>query len=165
MLMDINAQQFFKDVIAAGAIIAGFCSTFLAFRIQRESSYYRQPDLSKKEGGVDIYIGLTHFTPSFLLIILSAVFSILCGFLIPLFGIAGFSGGLVTPSFVISGLVAGLILLCGYFLDELVHYEIVLKSWRTEKWEWDREWPIILFILVLAFVVSIITYFLIHNAA
>lgn len=32
-----------QSLLQAGAILAGFCGTFLAFRIQREASYYRQP--------------------------------------------------------------------------------------------------------------------------
>jgi hypothetical protein len=38
-LMD-NEHQFFGAVVDAGAILAGFCSTFLVFRIQREANYY-----------------------------------------------------------------------------------------------------------------------------
>lgn len=158
-------QQFFRDIIAAGAVIAGFCGTFLAFRIQREADYYRQPDLNAKEGGKDIYIGLTHFTSSFLLIILATVVAVMCGFVIPLFGLAGKSGGLLTPSFAASGLVSALVLLAGYFLDEMVHYEIIWKKWRSKTREWSREWPIVVAIILLAVATFALTYWVLKEVA
>ena len=78
----MDNMQFYEAVINAGAILAGFCSTFLVFRIQRESNYYRQSALSYEQGKAkDIYIGLTHFTSSFLLIILAATVSMVFGLL------------------------------------------------------------------------------------
>jgi hypothetical protein len=56
-----EATPFFESVLAAGAILSGFCGTFLSFRINRESNYYRQPALSyEEEKAKDIYIGRTH---------------------------------------------------------------------------------------------------------
>jgi len=80
-----DSQQFFRDMIGAGAIIAGFCGSFLAFRIQREAGYFRQPSLENKS---DVYLGLTQFNSSFLLIILATTEAFICGLLIPLFGLA-----------------------------------------------------------------------------
>ena len=37
-----SAERFFAEVLSAGAILCGFCGTFLSFRIQREAGYYRQ---------------------------------------------------------------------------------------------------------------------------
>jgi hypothetical protein len=148
--MMVDKQQFFRDIIGAGAIIAGFCGTFLAFRIQREANYFRQPDVNSEEVGKDIYIGLTQFTSSFLLIILATAVAVICGFLIPLFGLTGRLGGLITPRFAASGLVAALVLLVGYFLDELLHYEIICKNWRKAASGWRREWPIVVIAILLA---------------
>jgi hypothetical protein len=163
--MITDSQQFFRDIIAAGAIIAGFCGTFLAFRIQREASYYRQPHLDRKEGAIDIYIGLTQFNSSFLLIILAALSAIVCGFLIPLFGLSGKVWWFVTPWFAVSGLLSALVLLAGYFLDELVHYEIIWKKWRPATSGWRRECPIVAITLLVAAAAFAVTYLLFRQEA
>ncbi|MCH8216562.1 MAG: hypothetical protein IH892_07295 [Planctomycetes bacterium] len=104
--MSAEHSAFFEAVINAGAILAGFSGTFLVFRIQREANYYRQPALSfEHQDAVDVYIGLMHFTSSFLLIILTSISSIFFGYLIPLFALAGTSGGLFTPRVVVGGMV------------------------------------------------------------
>jgi len=69
--MDQHAlREFYSSVTTAGAILAGFSGTFLSFRIQRESNYYRQVSIERGEAR-DVYIGLSHFTSSFMLIICS----------------------------------------------------------------------------------------------
>ena len=68
-------------MLTAGAILSGFCGTFLAFRIQREAAYYRQPAVDYHGNkGKDVYIGLTHFTSAFLLLALATVCSVTFGF-------------------------------------------------------------------------------------
>src|SRR5437667_344489 len=47
--------EFFQSVLTAGAIISGFCGSFLVFRIQREAEYYRVPGKHWNQ---------QHFTPS-----------------------------------------------------------------------------------------------------
>ena len=135
-------QSFFQTVLAAGAILSGFCGTFLSFRIGRESNYYRQPALSfEQEGAVDIFIDLTHFTSAFFLLILASLCAVVFGFLLPLLAIAGWSWALARPELTVGGLVAAVVLLMGYFLDELVHYKILrfdrlihdAKEWGDEK--------------------------------
>ena len=148
----MDNMQFYEAVINAGAILAGFCSTFLVFRIQRESNYYRQPALSYEQGKAkDIYIGLTHFTSSFLLIILAATVSMVFGFLIPLLGLVGVKGTLITPQVVVAGLVASLVLLAGYLYDEMRHYGILGAQLVNDAREWGKEWPIVIVVILLAF--------------
>jgi len=153
--------QFYEAVINAGAIIAGFCSTFLVFRIQREANYYRQPVLNyEQEKAKDVFIGLTHFTSSFLLIILAAVLSMVFGFVIPLLGMAGVRGQFISPKIVVAGLMAALILLAGYLYDEMVHYNILGLRLVNDASEWGKEWPIVIIVVLLAFVGAIMAYIL-----
>src|SRR5258706_15088191 len=126
-------QRFFEVVISAGAIVAGFCSSFLVFRIQRESNYYRQPALSfEHKEARDVYIGLTHFTSSLLLLILAAFCSLVFGFVIPLLALSGVNVWFAKPGYVASGLVASVILLFGYFVDEMVHYGILSRKLEND---------------------------------
>lgn len=157
--MTEEERVFFQDIISAGAILAGFCSTFLAFRIEREAQYYRQPVLSYGRGDArDIYIGLAHLTSSFLLISLAAVFSIVFGFLLPLFALAGASGGFISPALVVGGLVAALVLLAGYFVSEMWHLGILPpKPLAEDAREWRRELPIVIGTVVLAVVGAVVT--------
>ena len=84
-----SARDFYVAVLTAGTLLTGFSGTFLTFRIQREANYYRQPALSyDQEDARDIFIGLSHFTSSFLLIICSVVLDIVFGFLLPLVALA-----------------------------------------------------------------------------
>ncbi|SRR5258708_11092813 len=133
---------FFESVIGAGAILSGFCGTFLAFRIQREASYYRQPVLDfESKTAKDVEIGLTHFTSPLLLLLLSTAAALIFGFVVPLLAIAGIRGGLIRPAFVVAGLVAAVLLLIGYFAAELVHYKVFssklvndVAEWREGRW-------------------------------
>jgi len=137
--------MFFDAIISAGAILSGFCGTFLSFRIQREANYYRQPALDfKTRKARDVYIGLTHFTSAFLLLILATIFSTFFGFLIPLLALAGSAWASAQTELVVGGLVAALILLLAYFLDELVHYRIINIGLLNDAREWRSEWAIVL---------------------
>lgn len=125
---------FFSAVISAGAIIAGFCASFLSFRIQREAAYFRQPvSSSSPDRGKDSYVGLTHFTSSMLLLLFATVLSLLFGVVLPLFALGGFRPP-VRVAVVVAGVVSSLVVLIGYFADEIVHYRIyqVLPSDRRE---------------------------------
>ncbi len=140
--MSAEAVSFYESVLAAGAILSGFCGTFLSFRIQREANYHRQPVVSfEAEAAKDVFVGLTHFTSSFLLLILGTACSVLFGFLLPLFAIAGLHWAPGNVRVVVGGLVAALVLIAAYFLDELVHYRILkvgalledAREWRFES--------------------------------
>ena len=63
------SDQLFPAALSAGAILSGFCGTFLTFRVQREANYYRQIfiDPSSKEPE-DIYVGMSHFPASLTLL-------------------------------------------------------------------------------------------------
>lgn len=156
--MQLEEVAFFEAVINAGAILAGFCGTFLVFRIQREASYYRQPFLSDQEEEVsDAFIGLSHFTSSFLLIILAALVSFIFGLIVPLFGLLGKNGPL-SPEMVVGGLVGAVVLLAGYFYDEMVHYGIFDQKLEFDSFEWKRELPIVIVTILLSGLASTVIY-------
>jgi hypothetical protein len=138
--MSPDPTSFYESVIGAGAILSGFCGTFLSFRIQREANYYRQPAVSfEEEKGKDIFVGLTHFTSAFLLLLLGTICSVVFGFLLPLFALAGSAWILGHRNVVVAGLVSALILIIGYFLDELVHYGILSSHLLHDVSEWRKE--------------------------
>jgi len=155
----VEPLNFFESIINAGAILAGFCGTFLAFRIQREANYYRQPVLDyEKENAKDIFIGLTHFTSAFLLLILATLCAFTFGFIIPLLAIAGSSWALAQTALVVSGLIASLVFILSYFLDELIHYRVLSGNLVNDVLEWRREWIIVIGSLIIALVCSILIY-------
>jgi hypothetical protein len=139
--MLVSPEQFFAAALSAGAILCGFCGTFLSFRIQREAGYYRQVALDfEKQKARDIYIGKTHFTSSFLLLCLATVCSAVCGFAFPLLALNG-TVWAANRGLVVGGMIAALILLAAYFAAELVHYGILsgrlvndAREWKTEGW-------------------------------
>lgn len=119
-------SSFFAAVISAGAILTGFCGTFLAFRIQREASYHRQPVLSFEAGAAkDVFIGLTHFTHAFLLLILATSCALVFGFIVPLLALAKVGFATRGVGLVVGGLLAAVVFLAAYFLAELLHYRIL----------------------------------------
>jgi hypothetical protein len=157
--MPSDPRSFFEAIISAGAIMSGFCGTFLAFRIQREANYYRQPALSYDRGDAkDILIKLTHFTSPFLLLILASLCSMAFGFLIPLLALAGSVWALAQTKLVVAGLVATLILLIAYFFDELVHYRILSPQLLNDAREWREELVIVLVALTVALITSFAVY-------
>ena len=159
--MSEDPHSLFAALLTAGAILSGFCGTFLSFRIQRESNYYRQPALSfQQKAAEDVYIGLTHFTSSLLLLILATLCVVIFGFLMPLLALAGSGWLLARPHLVISGLVATLVLLAGYFLDELVHYKILKTNLVHDAKEWGRETVIVIAAILLAILGALIVFFI-----
>jgi hypothetical protein len=157
--LDISEKDFYTAVLAAGAILTGFSGSFLQFRIQRESNYYRQPVTSYEEQkGRDVYIGLSHFSSAFLLIISAVVLEIIFGFCLPLLALANARLPILSPKIVASGLIAALILLMGYFCAELVHYEILNARLLNDRREWGRQWPVVATTFILALIASISVY-------
>lgn len=144
--MDPIERDFFSAALSAGSILTGFCGTFLSFRIGREAAYYRQPVLQyvpDKNVGLaqDVPIGLTHFSSSFLILLIASLVTMGFGFILPLIALAGFGGDFVTVRIVTGGLVAAVMLISGYFLVEMQHYYILsnelvndLKEKRRELW-------------------------------
>jgi len=131
--------------------MTGFCGTFLSFRIQREASYFRQPAISFEQGKArDVYVGLTHFTSSFLLLILASLCSTVFGFLFPLLALLGDACALAKPRVIAGGLIATLVLLAFYFFDEMLHYQIVGESLAQDAREWGREVPLVILALLIA---------------
>ena len=137
--MATNDKDFFTAVLSAGAILTGFCGTFLQFRIQREANYYRQPVLSYEERkAYDVFIGLSHFSSSFLLIIFGTLLALVFGFVLPLLVLAG-AAAFVTPKLVTAGLLASSAFVVGYFWAELVHYQILNVKLLNDRKEWNRQ--------------------------
>jgi hypothetical protein len=145
-------REFYMAVLNAGAILTGFCGTFLQFRIQREAAYYRQPALSFEKGEArDINIGLSHFTSSFLLIIIATLAAIAFGLVLPLLAL---SNALFTPPRIISGgLLFALVFVVGYFFAELIHYHILSTRLLNDWEEWGRQKWTVLCTLILAILV------------
>jgi hypothetical protein len=142
----LDSQTFYATVLSAGAILTGFSGTFLQFRIQREANYYRQPVLSYVEGKMageaqDVYIGLTHFTGAFLLIIISTLMSMAFGLVFPLLALVEMTPQFVNPKFIALGLLSTLSPLVGYFLTELIHYDILTTRLVHDISEFRRELP------------------------
>jgi hypothetical protein len=136
-------ESFFGSALTAGAILSGFCATFLVFRIQREAAYYRQPLVDYREGkGKDVFIGLTHFSSAFLLLSLATVCSATFGFACPLLALSGSAWVADRPGLVVGGIVGALLLVAAYILDELVHYDI-LRRLGSDAREWRREWWVV----------------------
>jgi hypothetical protein len=148
--MATPSDVFFSSVLSAGAILSGFCGTFLVFRLQREATYYRQPVVDYvKEKGKDVFIGKTHFSSAFLLLLLATLCSATFGFVFPLLALSGSTWIVARPGLVVGGVIGALLLVGAYFLDELIHYEI-LKKLPSDSREWKREWWVVLLGAVLA---------------
>jgi len=161
-----ECDRFYEAALTAGAILSGFIGTFVNFRIQRESNYYRQPVTKFDEGathgrGQDAWIGLSRFNSSFLLIILAAFCSTAYGVFLPLSALAHWPRFTVSAPTILAGIVASLILVAAYFLDELIHYEVLkpsrlvsdLKSWAC------HDWILVLSGVLLALLFAYLVYF------
>lgn len=156
--MSSDLSTFFSACLSAGAILTGFCGTFLSFRIQREANYYRQPTVDFASGtGKDVYIGLSHFTSSFLLLILASLLAVICGFVLPLLALAGVA---VHPKVVVAGMLAAVIFVIAYFSCELVHYGVLNRRLLNDRKEWGRSTGIvaIAFVAAVLAVVAIVLY-------
>jgi hypothetical protein len=152
-------MAFFESIIGAGAILSGFCGTFLAFRIQRESNYYRQPAVSfELEQGKDVFIGRTRFSPAFKLLVFGTVCSVVFGFLLPLLALAGSAWVAGKQRLVVAGLIGAVVLVGAYFLAELVHYQILNTQFlRGRRKKGDERW-VVYSGLFISFVLSVFTY-------
>jgi hypothetical protein len=118
-MMTPNDSEFLGTVLTAGAIISGFCGSFLVFRIQREAEYYRTPGKQWNE---------QHFTPSLLLLIVATLGAFIFGVCLPLLALAKSRAPLWWRPFIAAGLICSLSTLGAYILDELVHYRILFPS-------------------------------------
>jgi hypothetical protein len=146
---DSTNIKFFESVIAAGAIIAGFCGSFLVFRIQREADFYRNPS--------DGELGQQYFSSSFLLIILATLLALISGVVLPLFYLSGVRINWLNPKVVVGGLLAAMVMLIGYFVNELVHYRIIGRNWGKDKEDgWRREWPVPLTFFIASILASLL---------
>ncbi len=154
-------KDFYTAVLTAGTILTGFTGSFLQFRIQREANYYRQPALSfEKAEAKDIFIGLSHFTSSFLLVMCAVILEIIFGFCLPLLAMANAHLSFISSRLVVAGLIAALIFLVGYFCAELVHYQILNRRLLYDKNEWGRQWPLVITTFNLALLLSVVTFLL-----
>jgi hypothetical protein len=82
-MSSIDPAVFLGATLTTGAILAGFCGTFLSFRIQREAAYYRQPG-DKGEAKDE-----THFTVSLALLLLTTICTAVFGIVFPLLALSG----------------------------------------------------------------------------
>jgi hypothetical protein len=148
-----DLQPFFSACLSAGAILTGFCGTFLSFRIQREANYYRQPAVDFKSGeSRDIYINLSHFTSSFLLLMLASLLSVACGFVLPLLALAGMA---VSKQIVVAGMTAGVVFVAAYFICEMVHYGVLNRRLLNDSREWGRSRGIVTTAILVAAVSAV----------
>lgn len=157
--MEPDLQTFFSASLSAGAILTGFCGTFLSFRIQREANYYRQPVVDfESEQAKDIPIGLSHFTSSFLLLIVASLLSVVFGFMLPLFALAGTT---VSKQVVVAGITAAVIFVVAYFACEMVHYGVLNQRLLHDRSEWGRSMGIVVFafLAAAASVLAILRFF------
>jgi hypothetical protein len=157
-------MAFFESIIGAGAILSGFCGTFLAFRIQRESNYYRQPMVSfELEKGKDVFIGLTRFSPAFKLLVLGTCSAAVFGFLLPLLALAGCTWIATKQRLVVAGLVGTVFLIGSYFLAELVHYQILNAKFLRGKREEGDESSVVYAGISVASLLGLLTYCALHS--
>jgi hypothetical protein len=154
-------QVFFSSALSAGAILTGFCGTFLSFRIQREANYYRQPVVDFKSGkAADVVVGLSHFTSSFLMLILASVMTSIFGFVLPLLALSGALSAAVLVKVVAGGLTSSLLLICGYFLVEMRHYRILNRNLLRDKTEWGEQMPVVVVVVIAAAVIFTVVAFI-----
>lgn len=154
--MTVDPVPFFSACLSAGAILTGFCGTFMSFRIQREANYCRQPALDFESGEArDIFIGLSHFSSSFLLLIFATLFSIGAGFILPLLALSGLK---VNPPVVVGGMLCALVFVVAYFFCEMVHYRILSTRLLNDRHEWGKASGIVFTALIAALVVFVISF-------
>ena len=147
-MLTADAIALYAALLSAGAILTGFCGTFLSFRIQREASYYRQPTVDFKTGqGGDVYIGLSHFTSSFLVLIVATLLAVICGFILPLLALVGVP---LQPRIIVAGMVSSVICVLGYFTCEMVHYGVLNRRLLNDRHEWGRSWGVVVITFLLA---------------
>lgn len=153
MLPD-NAISLYAALLSAGAILTGFCGTFLSFRIQREANYFRQPAVDLKTGqGGDVFIGLSHFTSSFLVLIIATLLAVIFGFISPLLSLVGVP---LQPRIIAAGMVASVICVLGYFTCEMVHYGVLNRRLLNDRHEWGRSWGVVTITFLLAILAMVL---------
>lgn len=129
----MNADVTYAAALTAGSILTGFVGIFLNFRIEREANYFRSPGSCVRNQ--------QHFTTSLFLIIIAALSSVVFGVLLPLLALVEPSKA-VRPATIAAGIVASIVLIGAYFIDELVHYEIL---WHPDKEKGkDEMWIVVL---------------------
>lgn len=145
-------MEFYGAALSAGAILTGFCGTFLSFRLQREANYYRQVAVDfENKAARDIFVGLTHFTGPLLLLLFSTVIAALFGFVFPLVVLAEPAlQTMFSVEIVAAGEVAALVLLFGYFIGELIHYRVLNTNLVNDTKEWGKQWAVVLLTVMLA---------------
>ena len=148
-------SDIFGDALTAGAVLTGFCGTFLSFRIQREAEYHRKPSDSEDASNPS---SLSHFSPSFLILLLASVVTMIFGTVLPLLGLIHVATNWITLKLITAEFFAGLTLIGGYFAVELVHYDIRLNKLENDKAEWRRELPIIFGTVIVATAFFVITF-------
>jgi hypothetical protein len=156
-------SRFYEAALTAGAIISGFIGTFLAFRIQREANYHRQPVLDFNSSGSeararDVDIGLAHFTSSFFLILVAGVVSMTFGVAWPLLALAYWPPAMTGPEPIAGGLLGSVVLVAAYFLDELVHYRILSRRLMNDVTEWKSESAIVVGGVLLAVLTFVLVW-------
>jgi hypothetical protein len=157
--MAYDPRSFYESMIGAGAIVFGFSATFLAFKIQREANYYRQPAVSFEHAQAkDVLIGLTHFSSAFLLLILGTICSAVFGLLLPVFALAGSAWISANHGVEVAGLVGTLILIGAYFLDELIHYRILSSRLLNDAREWGSESAVVISGVIIAVIEALAAY-------
>ena len=151
-VVSADSIALYAALLSAGAILTGFCGTFLSFRIQREATYYRQPALDFQTGQArDVFIGLSHFTSSFLLLIIATLLAVVCGFILPLLSLVGAQ---VQPKLIVSGMVSSVVFVVGYFTCELVHYGVLNRKLLNDRSEWGRAWGVVSATVIFAAVAA-----------
>lgn len=122
-------DSFYAAVLSAGAILWGFCGTFLVFRIQREANYYQQPVLDYETGKAkNVKICMQKLSLPFGVLLFATHWVALFGVVMPLLGRAGYQFWLNHPQVLIWEIFVGLALILGYFWLELRHYRIICKK-------------------------------------
>ncbi len=155
--MPHELEVLYESLLTAGAILAGFCGTFLAFHLQREASYYRQPAVDFTTAKAkDIDIDLTHFTSGlFLLLLASAIVSIF-GIVVPLLALTGVKWFWDRSNWAVAGVLSGLVILAMYFAVELFHYRVFRINLTNDWPEWKRELPFVVSGLILVCIVVLL---------
>lgn len=125
----ISDSTFYPAVLNAGAILWGFCGTFLAFRIQREASYFRQPVLDFHTAtGKNVTLKMQQLSCSFVVLLFATLSSAVFGFILPLLGLNGHVACYTQHNFLVGGLIFSLVLILSYFVAELYHYRIICRN-------------------------------------
>jgi hypothetical protein len=105
-----------------------------------------------------VFIGLSHFSSAFLLLITGTLSSVIFGFLLPLFALAGSVWILSNPSVVAAGLVFTIILIAAYFFTELVHYGVLNRRLLNDAREWGGESAIVIGGITCSVVGAVVAY-------